>query len=232
VWELERGVCLQILEEHKDLVTSVSVTPDGKLAISGSNDATCQVWDLEKGQCLRTLEGQRGWVTSVRVLPDGKLVVSGSSDKTCWVWEIETGKYVSVSPLKSGIKSVSVENADLHFICGTVDGDVVTMKGLNFPTAMPVVTPVRFWLFGDGVNNGRWADEVMTGCKWCGQRFPVPNEIFNCIVGITRNVNLSPDQSPCLELPDEAWEEPRLLSECPLCHKPLKYNPFIVDNRD
>ena len=43
--------------------------------------------------------------------------------------------------------------------------------------------------------------------------------------------NLSPDQSPCLELPDKAWDEPRLLSECPLCRKPLRFNPFIVDNR-
>jgi len=29
-----------------------------------------------------------------------------------------------------------------------------------------------------------------------------------------------------------AGEEPRLMSECPLCKKPLKFNPFIVDNRD
>ena len=43
---------------------------------------------------------------------------------------------------------------------------------------------------------------------------------------------LRPDQCPYLELPNEAWHEPRLLSECPLCHKPLKINPFILDNRE
>jgi hypothetical protein len=26
--------------------------------------------------------------------------------------------------------------------------------------------------------------------------------------------------------------DPRLLSKCPHCHKPLRFNPFIVDNRD
>lgn len=66
---------------------------------------------------------------------------------------------------------------------------------------------------------------------WCGQRLPVSRKILDVIREISRNANLSPDQSPCLELPDEAWGEPRLLSECPLCHKPLKFNPFIVDNR-
>jgi hypothetical protein len=34
-----------------------------------------------------------------------------------------------------------------------------------------------------------------------------------------------------LELPDEAWEEPKLLSECPKCGGKLKFNPFIVDNK-
>jgi hypothetical protein len=148
------------------------------------------------------------------------------------VWDLETGKYVAIYPLNSGIRSLSAENAYLHFVCGTVDGDVVTMKALNFPTAMPVVTPVRFWLFGDGVNNGRWTDDVMIGCKWCGQRLPVANEILDVIAAITRDVNLHLDQSPCLELPEEAWEEPRLLSECLVCNKPLKFNPFVVDNRE
>lgn len=50
------------------------------------------------------------------------------------------------------------------------------------------------------------------------------------ISSIDRNANLFPDKSLCLELPSEAWKEPRLFLECPLCHKPLKVNPFIVDN--
>ncbi len=33
-----------------------------------------------------------------------------------------------------------------------------------------------------------------------------------------------------LELPSAAWDESQLLSECPLCRQPLKFNPFIVDN--
>ncbi|MCP4372391.1 MAG: hypothetical protein GY797_30440, partial [Deltaproteobacteria bacterium] len=49
---------------------------------------------------------------------------------------------------------------------------------------------------------------------------------------ITSNANLSLDHSSCLDLPQEAWDEPRLLSECPFCHQPLKFNPFVVDNRE
>ena len=32
------------------------MTPDGRRAVSGSEDKTLRVWDLESGVCLRTLE--------------------------------------------------------------------------------------------------------------------------------------------------------------------------------
>jgi hypothetical protein len=82
---------LRTLEGHRGEVHSVSMTPDGRLAVSGSSDKTLRVWDLESGVCLRSLEGHRGWVQSVSITPDGRLAVSGSSDKTLRVWDLESG---------------------------------------------------------------------------------------------------------------------------------------------
>jgi len=45
---------------------------------------------------------------------------------------------------------------------------------------------------------------------------------------ISKKAGLRPEQSPCLELPDEAWEEPGLLGNCPNCGEALKFNPFIA----
>jgi hypothetical protein len=101
------------------------------------------------------------------------------------------------------------------------------------------VTPVRLrlhknsnrWLFPEKRNGGHWDNRITVACPWCSQRFSISEKILDVISTINHNAHLYPDQSPCLELPDEAWEEPKLLSECPFCHKPLKFNPFIVDNR-
>ena len=115
---------------------------------------------------------------------------------------------------------------------GTLDGDVILLKGRNFPMEPPVVTAVRTWLYSTRGRNGRWEGKIKAPCYWCGNRFPVADEILELIRCINRDAKLREGQSPCLELSDEAWDEPRLLSECPLCHKPLKFNPFIVDHRD
>ena len=48
---------VRTLEGHSAAVSGVAVTPDGKRAVSASDDNTLKVWDLETGRALRTLEG-------------------------------------------------------------------------------------------------------------------------------------------------------------------------------
>ena len=54
MWDLESGRELRTLEGHSDWVTGVAVTPDGKRAVSASEDNTLKVWDLETGEVLAT----------------------------------------------------------------------------------------------------------------------------------------------------------------------------------
>lgn len=86
-----RPQCLRTLEGHGGLVTSVSASPDGRHAVSGSDDKMIRFWDLDTGFCLRTLEGHRERVESVSVSPDGKYAASGSRDKTVRLWDLEKG---------------------------------------------------------------------------------------------------------------------------------------------
>ena len=73
VWDLDGGACLHTLMGHCNRGAGVcmSMTPDGRYAVSGSNDCTLRVWDLGSGACLRTLEGHSHTVGSVGVTPDG-----------------------------------------------------------------------------------------------------------------------------------------------------------------
>ena len=67
---------LRTLKGHSGPVHAVAVTPDGRRAISASDDKTLRVWDLESGQSLRTLKGHTDWLTAVAVTPDGRRAIS------------------------------------------------------------------------------------------------------------------------------------------------------------
>jgi hypothetical protein len=67
VWDLETGKRLHTLEGHENRVTCVSVTPDGRRAISGGADDALCVWDLESGR-----PGLTARCPACRSLPTGK----------------------------------------------------------------------------------------------------------------------------------------------------------------
>lgn len=82
---------LKELRGHSGAVSSVCLSVDGKLALSGSYDNTLKLWDIETGNCLRTFKGHQDKVTTVYLSRDKKLAVSGSFDKTLRIWDVETG---------------------------------------------------------------------------------------------------------------------------------------------
>ena len=77
-FEKSRLELVGTLQGHSWYVESVSFSPDGTKAVSGSWDKTVKLWDVKSGECLQTLEGHSGRVSSVSFSPDGTQVASGS----------------------------------------------------------------------------------------------------------------------------------------------------------
>jgi WD40 repeat protein len=88
------GHLIRILEGHTDSVRAVTVTSDGRCALSGSDDRTLRLWNLGTGQSVRTLEGHSQRVSGVAITPDGRRAVSASWDHTLRVWDLESGHSV------------------------------------------------------------------------------------------------------------------------------------------
>ncbi|MBW4493970.1 MAG: WD40 repeat domain-containing protein [Oscillatoria princeps RMCB-10] len=86
------GAPVSTLTGHTGSVNAVALTPDGKTAVSASNDRTLKVWDLRSGELKSTLTGHTDMVRAVAVTPDGKTAVSASSDNTLKVWDLLSGE--------------------------------------------------------------------------------------------------------------------------------------------
>ncbi len=72
---------------HSVGVESVCFSPDGKYAISGSDDKTITLWNVDTGKEIRIIKGHKSTVSSVRYSPDGQYILSGSWDQTIKLWK-------------------------------------------------------------------------------------------------------------------------------------------------
>ena len=85
------STCLRTFTGHTSKVGSVTFSPDGLYALSGSNDKTLKYWRISDGVCLRTFTGHTQYVNSVKFTPDGQYALSASSDSTIKHWRISDG---------------------------------------------------------------------------------------------------------------------------------------------
>jgi WD40 repeat protein len=227
VWDLQTGECQRIVEGYLGSYHDVGITPDGRRVVSGSG--SLRMWDIPTGECLRILGRSGGFVC---ITQDARRVVAGSRDGTLRVWDIQAGACIVMYRGNDPISAFSMARNGRDVVIGTKTGQVVFARIGNITQEVTILTATRLWLFDPGDKEGSWSDSLTCDCIHCGQRFTPETSILDVIAQITQKQNLSPAQSPCLKLPQEAWDDPRLLSQCPHCHQPLKFNPFVVENRE
>jgi WD40 repeat protein len=126
---------------QKDIVNSVTFSPDGNRIVSGSRDRTLRVWDASTGQPIgKPLVGHEDWVSSVAFSPDGKRIVSGSRDKTLRMWDASTGQPIG-KPLvghEDWVSSVAFSPDGKRIVSGSIDK---TLRVWDVSTGQPIGKP-------------------------------------------------------------------------------------------
>ncbi len=77
MWDTAAGKQLDEMKGHTNTVYTLDISPDARLAVTGSWDGTIRLWDLETRTEISRIEGGQGYVTRVLFTPDGTQVIAG-----------------------------------------------------------------------------------------------------------------------------------------------------------
>ena len=86
IWDVAARKEIAQCRGHKQKITSVAWSPDGKRLVSSSDDGTVRVWEPISGRLLLTLRGHKGVTTAAAFTADGQLLVSTGWDGAVRVW--------------------------------------------------------------------------------------------------------------------------------------------------
>lgn len=110
-WNLLSRLCredLRTIRGHQGEVWGLSVSPDGSMIASGSNDKTVKIWDAKDYRLIRNLEHESD-VWAVAFSPESKHLASISATPSrpgeVRIWEAATGKVVGTLPSGNGVQA-------------------------------------------------------------------------------------------------------------------------------
>ncbi|KAI6148575.1 WD40-repeat-containing domain protein [Pisolithus tinctorius] len=114
---------------------SVTISPDSKFLVAGSEDNIIRIWDIESYAFIRSLVGHRGEVYALTFTADSCYLLSASGDRTVRVWdatqfqsnaaaEVPYRTLHSADPQKSKqvFTSLSVDSLSSFVAAGSLDG--------------------------------------------------------------------------------------------------------------
>ncbi|KAI1823237.1 vegetative incompatibility protein HET-E-1 [Xylaria intraflava] len=122
--------CLQTIEDHGLIVTSVAFSPDGT-AVASTADHRIRFWSTNTGEHLQTLKSHpHGTTTSIAFSPDGRTLASGSTDHKLRLWSVDTGAHLQTFSRSSTVNpddavvSVAFSPDGQIVVSGLYDGTV------------------------------------------------------------------------------------------------------------
>ena len=173
--------------------------PDGRKAVSGSEDRTLKVWDLEHGSELCTLRGHTDWVVAVTVTSDGQRIVSVSQDKTLRVWDVEASCELATFTDEGSLNTCAACPDGITIVTG---GDTGFVHILRLENVLPGPSVVTAWRAPAAPLQRlvrRSAGSLAFGCPHCRTWSEIPESALGT------------------ELP------------CPHCGKVIRLNPFVIE---
>lgn len=102
ILDFDRPLSPRYLAGHTGAIHAISVSANGRFALTSSQDSTVRLWDLETTKCLRTINDELPHTTRLALSGDGRYAVFATD---CWsredthksvlrLWDVKEGSQI------------------------------------------------------------------------------------------------------------------------------------------
>ena len=126
------SACRPSFSAHRRAVTTISISSDGRTALTGSEDGGLRAWDLRTRSCIREFEGHGAAVTAVCLLPGTRQALSAGFDGTVRCWDLKRSRCLRVFEGHEGAVTALITSSDGRLAFTASEDDTVRSWDITF----------------------------------------------------------------------------------------------------
>jgi WD40 repeat protein len=131
VWDTATAKELHRLQVDRGMISSVALSPDGKLLAATSGKSSIYLWDVASGKELRRFAGRRGLGKLLEFSPDGQFLVAGAPTGSVQIWDTKSWKRHDGDGPACQLQSVSFPAPGQVLACGVEGQSVLVWDALT-----------------------------------------------------------------------------------------------------
>lgn len=132
LWNTQLECPLVLMVSNEERILASSVSPNGRLALSGGTQGLVSVWDMSTGALLKSLSGHQGPVSAVAFSQKGVQALSGGWDGQILLWDLAKGTQVAtMQGHQTAVTTVAMGMHAKQALSGGADGSVIIWNLLD-----------------------------------------------------------------------------------------------------
>jgi len=144
LWDVNNEKVIRKLDGHKDKISAICFSPDGKHIAAGIRDKSIKIWNVKDGKLVASLK--KHYVDSIAFSPDGRYIVSAGDEIS--LWDINNIQHIRTFEKFS--------NSFSNSIAFSPDGKTIVSSCYN--------KDINLWSVKDGTLIKTFKDDVSSVC--------------------------------------------------------------------